>query len=59
MDRAALTPGAGLDWLGCRVDDDLVFDVDQTEGTGSADGDFGERVVVHRDISPFIFLGSS
>jgi len=51
--RDDVAPGAGVDWVGCCVDDDLLSEVDLTahaHAGRSADGRFGDGALVDRFI---------
>lgn len=51
MGRADIAPGAGVDWVGCRVDDHLLSTVGQAaHGSWSADRLFGDGGLVDRFI---------
>ena len=57
MGCADITPCAGVDWVGCGVDDDILSAVDQAEDGGrSADGTFGDGDVVYRFIGAVCYV---
>ena len=50
-------PGAGVDWVGCRVDEHLLSAVDSATHAGwSADGLFGDGAVVDRFIGAVCYV---
>lgn len=54
---ADIASGAGVDWVGCRVDDDLLSAVGRAgHGGWSADDDFGDGAVVYRFIGAVCYV---
>jgi hypothetical protein len=54
---ADIAPGAGVDWVGCRVDDRLLSEVGRGgHGGWSADGVFGDGDLVYRLIGAVCYV---
>lgn len=57
MGRADIAPGAGVDWVGCCVDDHLLSVVDRAEYCDwSADCVFGDGALVDRFIGAVCYV---